>query len=364
MRKALLITLEYPPQIGGVANYYANLIGSFPVGQIKILTNDTYKLVAKKWLWPKWLIAFCSIYRYVKKEKIEVLLIGQVLPLGTVAWILNKLFNLPYFVFTHALDITHPQTYRRKKWLLSKILESAEQIITVSEFTRQEIKKIIHGPNQHRITIISPGPNITPERYPHNPAFINLKEYVNRQILLSVGRLVERKGHDQVIKALPHIVKHNPNIIYVVVGQGIYLDKLQRLAKDLAVEQYVHFVGPLTNIQLAAMYRRATLFVMPSRELSNRDVEGFGIVYLEANSFYKPVIAGQSGGIQDAVIDGVTGFVVDPLDTQMLAKAILKILDHPELGLKMGEQGARRVQEKFSWPQQAQRLGQLLSGFK
>ncbi len=360
MRRSLLVTLEYPPQVGGVANYYYNLVNQLPAEKISVLTNADHRLLSRWPLWPKWLPALWTIWKKISQDKIELLLVGQVLPLGTVAWLLKLVRHTPYIIMTHAMDITYPQKYPRKKWLLKKILNSAEQITTVSNYTRQEIKKLLSGRQQHKVTIIPPGPNITPAKYPYPPAVFSQEEIKNKKIILSVGRLVARKGHDRVIQVLPEILRHYPQTKYIIAGHGENKSDLQQLAKNLQVDKNIVFLHNLNNQQIAWLYQNCDLFIMPSRQLANNDVEGFGLVYLEANSFGKPVIAGQSGGVSDAVIDGQTGYLVDPEDKEMIAKAILRVLDNQPLAQKMGQQGAQRVKEKFSWPLQAQRLMHLL----
>lgn len=360
MKKALLITLEYPPQIGGVANYYYNLVQNLPPGAMQVLTNQDQALLFKKWFWPRWIKALWSISRIVKKEHIELLVVGQVLPLGTVAYILAYFLKIPYIVMTHAMDITYPQRFPHKKWLLQLILNSAEHIVTVSEYTRNEIKKLLSGRNQHHVQIIPPGPSITQEKYPQPMSFLAAQQLQQKKIILSVGRLVARKGQDRVIEALPEIIRQIPEVCYVIAGKGEYLETLKQSVKNCGVERYVYFLADLTNEQLAYLYSICEVFVMASRELENKDVEGFGIVYLEANSFHKPVIAGASGGVRDAVKDGLNGFLVEPENKSMLIKALKLLLTDPSLAKKLGDAGALRVKEQFSWPLQAQRFLHLL----
>lgn len=361
MKKALLITLEYPPQIGGVANYYANLVAQLPEEKIEVMTNAEHQLLFNFPIWPRWLRALVTVRKKILQENFKTLIVGQVLPLGTVALVLKKMMEIDYIVMTHAMDITVPQKYPRKKWLMKQILNNAKQVVTVSQYTRTEIQKMMEGKKQHRITIIPPGPNITAEKYPDARAKIDKETLENKKIILSVGRLVKRKGHDMVIKAMPLVLKKFPDAKYLIVGEGEYRAELEQLVKKLKLENSVNFLGALKDDQqVAALYHDCNLFIMPSRQLENNDVEGFGLVFLEANSFGKPVIAGNSGGVTDAVVDGQTGFLVEPEDKQMISKAIIQLLYNPELAQKLGKQGAERVKEKFSWSLQAQRLMHLL----
>lgn len=356
MRKALLVTLEYPPQVGGVANYCSNLVKYLPTEKIEVLTNQHHELLAKRKYLP-WLKSFKKIRKIVREKNIDVLIIGQVLPLGTVAWLLNKYYKIPYIVLTYAMDVTFPQRYPRKKSLMQKIFNNAEKIITISRYTKYEIYKLLNNRDQGKIEIISPAPNINPEKFPiTNSQFSNKEE----KIILSVGRLVARKGYDTVIKSLPIILSKIPNLKYVIIGSGEYKKTLLDLVKKLNLQDKVIFKENLSDEKVAQYYHDCDVFIMPSRETQERDVEGFGLVYLEANSFGKPVIAGKSGGVEDAVIDGQTGFLVEPEDKQMIADAAIKILNNKDLANKLGEQGKLRVNREFSWLLKAKQLEKII----
>jgi phosphatidylinositol alpha-1,6-mannosyltransferase len=356
MRKALLVTIEYPPQVGGVANYYFNLAKNLPVDKLEVFTNQNDELLAKRSFLP-WLKAFKAIKKRIKEKGIEVILVGQILPLGTIVWLLSKYLKIPYIVFTHAMDITYPQKYPRKKILMQKILNSAEKIITVSRYTKYEIYKLLDNRSQRKIEIITPAPNITPNQFSiFNSQFSNKDE----KIILSVGRLVARKGYDTVIKSLSLVLNKIPNIKYIIIGNGSYKETLQKLAQKLELQDRIEFKENLSDEQVAQYYNACDVFIMPSRETSDRDVEGFGLVYLEANSFGKPVIAGKSGGVEDAVIDGQTGFLVEPEDVNMVAESLIKILSNKDLAEKLGQQGRLRVEREFSWFHKARQLEKIL----
>ncbi len=343
MRKTLLVTLEYPPQVGGVANYYANMVQNLPSTKISVL-------VIKK----HWLRSFLTITKTIKKEKIELVLVGQVLPLGTVVWLLSKVLPIKYITMTHAMDITYPLKYPRKKWLMTKILNASERVTTVSNYTKRELQKLLTGRNQYKISIIPPGPNLTPAKYPDLPSS------PEQPTILSVGRLVKRKGHDMVLRAMPAVIKKFPKAQYLIAGDGPYRDTLEDFVKKHKLEKNVEFMGRVPEEEIARLYAGCNLFIMPSRALPDQDVEGFGLVFLEANSFGKPVIAGNSGGVPDAVVDGKTGFLVDPEDPHMIAKAIIQLLYNQDLADRLGEQGKNRVANEFTWKLQAEKLKKLL----
>lgn len=365
MKKTLLVTLEYPPSVGGVATYYAHLVSELPSDSIVVLHNNDDALLFRR-LWPRWLKALWSTWRTIRREGIECLLVGQILPLGTVALILHKLTGIPYIVMTHAMDVTLPfsnEGSARKQKLVKKILKHASAVTTVSQFTKQHLVTL--GVPESQIHIVSPCPHITPETFPVTVdevvAFDKEHQLDGKRVILSVGRLVERKGVDRVIEAMAMIKTQHPNALYVIAGNGQYAYELKKIVERLSLQKHVYFVGKLSDQELAKWYQRCDLFIMPSRQLSNRDVEGFGIVYLEANSFGKPVIGGKSGGVADAVTHEETGLLVDPNNVAEITAAIDRLLTDAPLATRLGNQGMQRVRAEFQWSQQARRLEQLIS---
>lgn len=359
MKKSLLATYDYPPDIGGVANYYYNLVQNLPKDKIDVITNKHQELsFALPYF--AWIKSFFTLKKIIKQKKIEELLIGQILPLGTTALLLKKIYKIPYLVFTHAMDITFPQQYPRKKWLMKIILKNADKIVTVSRYTKYEILKLINPQLQKKIEIITPAPSITPQFYP-NINYNELKEkYKNYRIILSVGRLVARKGHDVVIQSLTNLIKNNIKFKYIIIGDGNNYDNLNNLVRKYKLENYVVFIKNLSDQEVAKYYLLCDVFIMPCRETETRDVEGFGIVFLEANSFKKPIIGGKSGGVEDAIIDGKNGYLVDPLDIGMISNALMQILLKADLAKKLGEFGQKRISSEFNWEKKAKQLESLL----
>jgi phosphatidylinositol alpha-1,6-mannosyltransferase len=167
---------------------------------------------------------------------------------------------------------------------------------------------------------------------------------------LSVGNLVERKGHDLVLRALPQLKQRWPGLLYVIVGDGPFRPALEALAEQLGVASSVRFAGRVDSAALPAFYRLCDVFVMPSRlRAEHHDVEGFGIVYIEAGACGKPVVGGLSGGTEDAIAEGETGLLVDPGDANALAAALARILEDPGFARTLGENARRRAAAEFTW---------------
>lgn len=362
MKRTLLITLEYPPMIGGVANYYENLIHSLPQGSAFVLDNEKNELLStSRFLWPKWLKGAWNTARAIKKYKIECLLVGQVLPLGAIALLLWRCMGIPYIVMTHGMDVTTPFAAGgsvRKQKLVRLILKHAFAVTTVSTYTKSQLIQL--GVSEQKIEMVYPCPNTdVTSVQPTTEALAQLDRTYHlegKRVVLSVGRLVERKGFDVVAAAMLNLRKQYSDVVCVIVGEGSYRTRLEEIIQKHQLESVVRLVGAVSNSELAAWYTRSVCMVMPSRELPNHDVEGFGITFVEANAFGKPVIGGKSGGVRDAIVDGETGFLVEPTNLAMLTKAIQTVLDEPVLAQKLGAQGKKRVEELFDWNTQARVL--------
>ncbi len=374
MKKLLIATIEFPPQKGGIANYLAGLAEALPTDKVAVLASkysgaknfdsrEKYKIYRKnllsKFIWPKWLPLVWHLWRTARREKVEVILVGQVLPVGTAAMILKKFFKIPYFVSCHGMDILTAARDPRKKKLMNKILEQASGIVANSEFTRNELIKL--GVPESKIIVIYPcvvkKDGIAPDKILEIKNRLGLAD---KKIILTVGRLVARKGQDGAIEAMPKILEKIPNAIYVVVGDGPEDEKLKVKSEKLKLENNILFTGEISEEKKLAFYQLCDVFVMTPRQIG-ADVEGFGMVYLEANQYGKPVVAGGSGGVAEAVVDGVTGLIVDSENADKIAEAVIKILTDENLAKKLGEQGKERVEKEFNWEVWAEKLKNFLN---
>ncbi|MBI3780592.1 MAG: glycosyltransferase family 4 protein, partial [candidate division NC10 bacterium] len=263
------------------------------------------------------------------------------------------LLGVPYVVFTYAYEIRR----KRKRLFLGLILRRAALILTSSRFTATTV--LSHGVSPGRVRILQPG--VDPERFSPDPNPDALAAKPGPMTLLGVSRLDNRyKGHDMVIRALPIIKAKCPNVRYRVVGDGWLRGYLASLAKSLGVERDVQFLGEVSDAALADLYRSCDVVVQMSREsITGGGAEGFGIVCLEAGASGKPVVAGLSGGLTDAVADGLTGLLVDPHDPGGIAETILSVLQDPDLARDLGQQGRARVLREFTWDHMAEQARRL-----
>jgi phosphatidylinositol alpha-1,6-mannosyltransferase len=271
---------------------------------------------------------------------------------------MKELFGIPYIAYCHGEDITLTDKYRYQPGVRNWIYRGADLVVAACEFAKENLLRI--GVQEQKIVKITPGVDtvrFTPR--PPSRDLISLYGLQGRKVLLTVARLCPRKGHEAVIRAIAKLAGMHRNLAYLIVGLGPEREKLERLVAELGLNDVVKFTGYVAEDRLADFYNLCDVFVMANQEEENGDIEGFGMVFLEANSSGKPVIAGRSGGTADSVIDGVTGYRVDPRDIEELATTLRRLLQNPDLCARMGEAGLRRAREEFSWEERAARIRQL-----
>jgi len=349
--KTLLLTLEYPPFHGGVANYYGNLVKHWPASAkasagkpdgIFVLKDN---LINQAWPFLKWLPAYFALRQKIKQEKIEQVIVGQILPLGLVAWLGSRFFKIKYSVILHGLDFSFALKSWRKITAAKLILNQAHKIIVINNYTAGLVKAFLGAGAEGKIIVVNPGVD------QKNFQLRKKNNLENKIILLSVGRLVKRKGFDKVTDALPEVLRKIPNLVYVIIGNEAELKNSQ--FKNAIV------INDALDAERDAWYQACDIFIMPARNIDG-DYEGFGIVYLEANLAGKPVIAGKSGGVPDAVIDGLNGLMVDPEDVGEISQAIIKLAQNPDLRQKLGKRGRTRAINEFNWEKQINKIYQAI----
>ena len=238
---------------------------------------------------------------------------------------------------------------RLRRWALAQ----PDALLPVSRYTAGLLRD--QGVPSSRLRVVPNGTN--PERFrPRGgPALRDRLGIGTRPMLLTVGRLVPRKGIDTVLRALPRVAASVPEVRYVVAGTGPDRDRLERLAVRQGVRDRVHFVGHVPDDALPVYYSAADLFVMPARE-APPDVEGFGLVFLEANACGTPAVGARAGGVPDAIVDGETGLLVPPSDPAALGSALASLLQSPERLAALGRQGRTRTVHTANWDRVADRV--------
>lgn len=323
--KILLLTYEYPPFKGGIATYLSNLVAA--------ATKDVEVVVDVPIKGENWIETIWRLCRKPPKEKPDLIAISHVLPAGYVAFNAKFWYKTPYLVFTHGTDILSARQNAWKRFWLRFILKRAKYVIANSRFTAGLLKEegIV------KIEIIPPSVNVNLQ-----PTTYNLQPNI-----VSIGRLVPRKGFDTLIKAMPSVIKEIPNAHLTIIGRGAYYDELIRLAHELRVEKFVEILTDLDDAAKNLVLQKASLFALAARQIGN-DVEGFGMVTLEASANGLPVVVVSSGGAAEPVVSGVTGLVLPTDDLVALSQTLVELLKNKDQAQKMGEAGRAYVAKEYS----------------
>lgn len=355
MKKTLLVTTDFFPRVGGVATYWDRVCSSLETENLIVLTNlpqakhascsVIYKPLFFKRFWPKWLKGVFTIYRVYKQQKCEQIVVGQILPVGNMVYLLHKLFKIPYIVQIYGMDLMQVRQHPRKRMIAEKVLKEAQHIIVNSYAVGKIVEQFDISSDNY--SVVYPIPRALPSLDAEMIyAFKEKHELSEKKIILTIARLVERKGIDKTIEAMKLVCKDYPDAVYIIVGDGPDKQRLQELAGD--VQESIQFVGKVSDEERNLWLASCDLFVMPARE-TTCDVEGFGIVYLEAHQYSKPVIAGNVGGCVEAVRDKETGILVNPENKDQIANAIIRLLDDPEYAQALGVKGKSRLSGDLHW---------------
>lgn len=369
MSRRLLITLGFPPTYGGMQNYlYARCLAAAP-GEITVLapTAKGYRAFDRAqafevYRWPNRLNAVPGLGHMLqlglpllyalalhRTHRFGAIECGQALPFGMIARLFKRVYGIPYLIWTYGREILKPQRYPILHTILYAVLRDATLVVAVSESTRQVIIRM--GVSPERVRVLYPGVDTT-RFHPKvdGTPVIRRHGLQGKRILLTVSRLVPRKGIDTMLRAFPQVREVVPDVVYLIVGDGPDRPRLEALAQRLQVSEHVHFVGWVDDEMLPAYYAACDVFVLVSRSIPEAgEVEGFGIVYLEAGACAKPVVAGASGGAVEAVRNGVNGLVVEPTDTTMVARAVIRLLQDQTLAARLGAAGWRRARRSPTW---------------
>ena len=371
--RSLFLTNDFPPMVGGEARLYARICRTAPPDRVMVLAprlpddvlfdlREPYPIVRVRVpISPHPAARILQVTRMllaarglVRSDDIRTLHIGH-LYLGTVGLLLRRRHRIPYVLYLHGGEMAPYMRGRAVRRLARRVVEEASLVVANSRFTLDHYEAM--GIRPRRAEVLPPAADTHRFRPDLDPRPVRERYGLGRcQVVLTVGRLVERKGHDLVIRALTALEEQS--VRYVIAGTGPEEGRLRRLAEALGVRDRVLFTGHVPDEDLPGLYAACDVFVMPSRALGARDgIEGFGTVFLEAGACAKPVIGGWSGGVSEAVEDGVTGLLVDPHDPEALAEALRRLLRDPELRRRMGEAGRTRAERmEAAWAEAVRRV--------
>ena len=295
-------------------------------------------------------------------HKCENVIFGASAPLGLLAKSLRKAGAKHIVALTHG----HEVWWARMPLFsaaLRRIGAQADQMTYLGEFTRGAVANVLLREDHSKLVHLPPGVDLT--RFTPGIKSVELQKkwgIVDAPVIVSIGRLVARKGSDQLIKAMPEVLQQFPKSKLLLVGTGNYQKRLEKLVRNLKVQDSVIFAGRVEHELLPDYYRLGDIFAAPCRSrYGGLEVEGLGIVYLEASACGVPVIAGKSGGAPDAVLDGKTGLLVNGRDHREVGAAVIKLLSDKPLRQKMGVDGRVWMEQLWSWEGIGARFEEIIS---
>jgi phosphatidylinositol alpha-1,6-mannosyltransferase len=374
MGRTLLITNDFPPRPGGIQQFVHNLAVRQPAGSVVVYAS-TWKGAAK----------FDAEQPFeVVREQTGVLLptpavarraaalagshgcdrvwFGAAAPLGLLADGLRRTAGVARAVaLTHGHEIGWAALPGARQ-LLRRIARGNDVVTYLGEYQRSRLDRALHGLTS--LERLAPGVDVDAFHPGVDGSAVRARHgLTDRPVIVCVSRLVPRKGQDMLIRALPAIRRRVPDAALLLVSGGPYRPKLERLAREQGVESEVVFTGSVPWAELPQHYAAGDVYAMPCRtRAAGLDVEGLGIVYLEASATGLPVVGGDSGGAPDAVREGETGYVVGGRDVVALADRLTELLSNPAKAKAMGEAGRAWVEREWRWERQAARLTALLDG--
>ena len=380
MRKTLIVTNDFPPRPGGIQAFLHNMA----------LRLDPQQLVVYASTWKRTregveaTRAFDAEQPFtVVRDRTTMLLptpgatrravgllrehgcasvwFGAAAPLGLMAPALRGAGAERLVATTHGHEAGWAQLPAARQ-LLRRIGDGTDTITYLGEYTRSRIAPALTPEPGWKVFSSTPGGSCAIRAPASGGDEVRARlGLTDRPVVVCVSRLVRRKGQDTLIRALPRILAAEPDTVLLIVGGGPYENDLRRLARETGVSSSVRFTGAVPWSELPAHYGAGDVFAMPCRtRRGGLDVEGLGIVYLEASATGLPVVAGDSGGAPDAVLDGETGWVVKGGSPEEAADRITVLLGDAELRRRMGERGREWVEEKWRWDLLAERLKALL----
>ncbi|MGH7045567.1 MAG: glycosyltransferase family 4 protein [Stellaceae bacterium] len=285
------------------------------------------------------------------RRRARVVCIGDLISLGWMVWPLRYLLRFRVIFYVHGEELTVASTGLFFR-LRGSSLRRANAIVAVSGFTRNRLVADF-GIEEARIRVISNGVDLdhfTPGQA--DEAVIRRFGAADGRIILGVGRLIERKGFDTLVEAMPAVLARVPEARCWIAGEGPLRDALAARISRLGLAGRTELLGPVSDEALLALYRRAEIFAMPNRQTAGGDTEGFGLVFLEANACGRPVVAGRAGGAVEAVTDGCNGLLVDGESADRVAAALLRLLTDRALYARLSA-GARARAVASGWAERA-----------
>ncbi|PXY21715.1 glycosyltransferase family 4 protein [Prauserella endophytica] len=378
MRRTLLVTNDFPPRPGGIQSYLHALATRLPADDLVVYAPSwergsgshrafdaeaPFEVVRHP---TSLMLPTPDVLRRARKtlraRGCEAVWFGAAAPLALLGSPLRTAGAQRVVACTHGHEVGWSMLPAARQ-ALRRIGDTADVVTYVSDYTRRRFAAAF-GPLAGLEHLPS---GVDPDRFrPDDAAREEIRkrhDLGDRPVMVCVSRLVPRKGQDMLVRALPELRRRVPDAALLLVGGGPYRKRLTELARENGVEQHVVLTGSVPWEELPAHYAAGDVFAMPARTRGKGlDVEGLGIVYLEASATGLPVVAGNSGGAPETVLDEVTGHVVDGRRLDQLVDTVAPLLADPVRARRMGEAGRAWVSEHWRWDILASRLAAMLDG--
>jgi phosphatidylinositol alpha-1,6-mannosyltransferase len=375
MTKTLIVTNDYPPRPGGIQAFVHNLAVRRPPGSVVVYAPSWQGAVAFDAAQPfpvirhptRLMLPLPAVLRraaaIVRAEGCDSVVFGAAAPLGLLAPALRRAGAERIIGLTHGHEAGWA-SLPGARGLLRRIGDGVDVLTYLGEYTRGRIARGVSPAAAARMRRLAPGVDESVFRAGAGGAEIRARHGLgDRPVVVCVSRLVPRKGQDTLIRAWPRVRRAVPDAALLLVGGGPYQPALERLRAELGLTGSVRITGTVPWEELPAHYDAGNVFAMPCRtRRRGLDVEGLGIVYLEASAAGLPVIAGDSGGAPDAVLPGETGVVIDGRSVTAVAESVVALLANPAGAAAMGEKGRSWIEREWRWAVQARRFAALLEG--
>ena len=379
MKKTLLLTENFPPKEGGSGRWFWELYSRLPNDKVLIVANDTpegrefdktheldivrielesteWGLASTKGLGFYW-ETIRKVLKLIKEHGIEEVHCGRVIPEGVIARALKLLAGARYNCFVHGEDVETAATSREHSLLVKNVCKNASMLICNSENTANIVRKLGFDSGS-KCEVLHPGVDTSRfEVAAPDTSFRQKMGWSGKRVLLTVGRLQRRKGQDFLIKSMPALLNEFPDLFYAVVGRGECYDELISLVDQHKLHDNVCVYPDMDDEALIKCYQQCDIFILPNRTIDN-DIEGFGMVLVEAQVCGKPVIAGDSGGTRETMNIGKTGHIIDCSSTENLLNGLSPILRNREI--VDGEVDiADYAKNRFNWDQHVAKAKRL-----
>lgn len=371
--RTLVVTNDFPPRPGGIQTFVHELVRREPANDVVVYTSqfegweafdaaagftvvraDTSMLLPTRG-------ARSQAVTLLKDHDCDRVLFGAAAPLGLLAPALREAGARRIVAMTHGHEAAWA-TMPAARQLMRRIGDGVDVVTYLGAYTHERIGAALSPTARAHMQRLAPGVDTSVFRPDIDGSGVRERYGLGgRPVIVCVSRLMPRKGQDALIRALSAVRVAVPDAALLLVGGGPIENRLRGLAESLGLGEQVVITGSVPWPELPLYYRAGDVFAMPCRtRRRGMDVEGLGIVYLEASASGLPVVAGDSGGAPDAVREGETGFVVDGRDQRALADRLIRLLQNPDLRATMGASGRRWVEADWRWDAAAERVARLL----